>query len=162
MGFFTKDAAAAPGSSEGLTPLSKDRVKAALERESYNYGVDEDGDIGAGWEFGGFYFFVNGENDDMLSVRGQWRGKLEDADLAKAVEHCNTWNADRLWPKVYTRADNEGRTLVYTELNVIYSNGVSDGQIDQHIDCALNTSMSFFESLNEAFPAVWEQYKPEE
>ncbi len=162
MGFFSKDAASAPGGDGGLAPLSKDRVKAGLEREGWSYGVDSDGDIGGGWEFASFYFFVNGKDDELLCIRGTWRGQLDSADLGKAIELCNNWNAEKLWPKTYARADEEGVVRLHTEHNVDYEQGITDGQLSQQLICAVNTGMSFFENLNENFPDVWEKYKPED
>lgn len=162
MGFFTKDAAPAPGASGGLAPLSKDRVKAALEREGWSYNVDSDGDIGGGWEYGSFFFFLNGEQEELLCVRGFWRGRLDESDYVKALELCNTWNADRIWPKVYIGRDDEGRGRINAELNVDYEPGLTDEQLSQHLRCAVNTGMSFFELVNETFPEVWEQFKPAE
>jgi len=162
MGFFTKDATAAPGGSEGLAPLSKDRIKAGLEREGWSYGVDSDGDIGGGWEYASFYFFVNGKDDELLCIRGTWRGQLDSVDLGKAVEICNDWNAEKLWPKTYARRDDEGVVRIHTEHNVDYEQGISDGQLSQQLLCAVNTGMSFFEHLNEHFPDVWEKFKPED
>lgn len=158
MGFFTKDAPAAAG---GLAPLSKDRIKAALERAEWSYSIDADGDIGGGWEYGSFYFFLNGENDELLCVRGFWRGALSDEEYLTALELVNTWNREKLWPKTYVARDNEGRVRLNTELNVDYEHGITDEQLSQHLLCAVNTSMSFFETLNEAFPEAWEAAKPE-
>ncbi|WP_427871062.1 YbjN domain-containing protein [Leucobacter luti] len=162
MGFFTKDAGPAPSAGGALAPLSKDRIKASLEREGWSYTVDSDGDIGGGWEYGSFYFFLNGNSDEMLCVRGFWRGRLEEADYARALEACNAWNSEKIWPKVYVARDDEGYGRVNAELNVDYEHGLTDEQLTQHLICAINTSMGFFEHLNEVFPEVWERYKPTE
>ena len=47
MGFFTKDVIPAPGR---IAPLSKERIKAALEAQGWSYSVDADGDICGGWD----------------------------------------------------------------------------------------------------------------
>lgn len=161
MGFFTKDATPAATPSGGLAPLSKDRIRHALERAEWSYSVDSDGDIGGGWEYGSFYFFVNGNQDELLCVRGHWRGQLADREYAQIVDTCNTWNAQKLWPKTYAVRDDEGVVRVVTEHNVDYEHGVSDEQLTQHLLCAVNTSMAFFEHVNETFPEAWEQAKPE-
>lgn len=162
MGFFTKDETPTPGGGEALAPLSKDRIKAGLEREGWSYGVDSDGDIGGGWEYASFYFFVNGKDDELLCIRGTWRGQLPGTELGRAIELCNAWNSEKLWPKTYARLDEEGNVRVHTEHNVDYEQGITDGQLSQQLICAVNTGMSFFEQINEAYPAVWEQYKPED
>jgi hypothetical protein len=162
MAFFTKDSAPGLDSSEQLQPLSKDRVKAALDRESWNYGVDEDGDIGGGWEAASFYFFVTGQNDELFCIRGAWRGKLEGSQFTRAIELCNEWNSQKLWPKTYARLDEEGMVRLHTEHNVDFEQGVSDGQISQQLLCAINTANAFYDTLNEAYPEVWNEYKPED
>ena len=162
MAFFTKDTSPTPAMPGALAPLSKDRIKAALESEGWSYSVDSDGDVGGGWEYASFYFFVNGANDELLCVRGTWRGQLAFSDFAAAAEVCNAWNADKLWPKTYARRDDEGTVYVHAEHNVDYEHGLADDQLRQHLVCAINTSMMFFEHVNEAFPETWEKFKPED
>ncbi|GAA1624232.1 YbjN domain-containing protein [Leucobacter chromiireducens] len=162
MGFFTKDSAPTAGGADGLAPLSKERIKAGLEREGWSYSVDSDGDIGGGWEYGSFFFFTNGEENELLCIRGSWRGQLPGTDFLQAVEFCNTWNAEKLWPKTYARRDDEGMVRIHTEHNVDYEQGITDGQLSQQLICAINTGMSFYEQLNEAFPEAWAQAKPAE
>ena len=162
MGFFTKDATPSAQPNGALLPLAKDRIKHALEQAGWSYNVDSDGDIGGGWEYGSFYFFVNGNQDELLCVRGHWRGQLSDREYAQIVDTCNTWNREKLWPKTYAARDDEGVVRVFTEHNVDYEHGVSDEQLNQHIVCAVNTSMAFFEQVNETFPEAWAKFKPEE
>jgi len=162
MEFFMQDGVPVLAGTGGLSPLSTARIKAAMEREGWAYGVDEDGDVGGGWEYGTFLFLVTGDQDELLSIRGTWRGELELADFTKAVELCNAWNADQLWPKTYARFDEEGALHIHAEHNVDFEQGVTDGQLSQQLICAVNTAMVFFEHVNEAFPAVWERFRPEE
>lgn len=161
MGFFTKDDPA-PATGGALQPLSKDRIKHSLEQAGWSYNVDSDGDIGGGWEFGSFYFFVNGEKDELLCVRGFWRGELGEADFAKALETANDWNREKLWPKTYVTRDESQSVRVITEHNVDYEHGLTDEQLTQHLLCVVNTSMSCFEQFNEVFPEAWERAKPSE
>lgn len=157
MGFFTKDAE--PGLGSRLTPLSPDRIKRTLEQESWSYSVDTDGDVSGTWEYGSFYFFVNGNNGELLCVRGFWLGTLDDSDYLRALEVCNEWNAEKLWPKTYVGRDDEGKVRLNTELNVDYEHGLTDDQLLQHLAGAVDTSMTFFEHLNETFPEAWEKHR---
>lgn len=97
-----------------------------------------------------------------MCVRGFWRGKLEESDYVKALEVCNEWNSEKIWPKTYLERDSEGRIRVNAELNVDYEHGLTDDQLRQHLVCAINTSMTFFEHVNETFPEVWAQFESEE
>jgi len=162
MGFFTKDSTPVAGGADGLAPLSKERIKKGLEAQGWSYSVDGDGDIGGGWEYGSFYFFVNGKEDELLCIRGNWRGQLDGSEFAAAAQLCNAWNAEKLWPKTYARLDEEGNVRIHTEHNVDYEQGITDGQLEQQLVCAVNTGMSFFESVNEAYPEVWAKFKPED
>lgn len=76
MGFFTKDSTPSPDGADGLAPLSKDRIKHGLEAQGWSYSVDSDGDIGGGWEYASFCFMLNGKEDELLCIRGSWRGQL--------------------------------------------------------------------------------------
>ncbi|CAG7609694.1 YbjN domain-containing protein [Leucobacter soli] len=162
MEFFMQDGVPVLAGTGGLAPLSKDRIKAALEREGWSYGVDGDGDIGGDWELATFFFFATGESDELLCIRGTWRGELELADFTRAVELCNTWNAEQIWPKAYTRFDDDGALHILTEHNVDYEQGITDGQLTQQLVCAVSTSIAFFEQVNEIFPEVWQRFRPEE
>lgn len=156
MGYFDSGVAAS------LPPLTSERVQSALSALDWNFRIDEDGDIGGGWEFGTFFFFLNGESDELLCVRGFWRGRLEPVDWLTALELCNEWNAEKIWPKAYAARDEEGYVRLNVEVNVDYEHGLTDEQLAQHLVCAVNTGMSFFEHLNARFPLIWEQYKPED
>lgn len=160
MGFFSKNGAPQLGGA-GLVPLTKDRIKAGLERAGWSYNVDSDGDIGGGWEYASFYFFATGDDNELMCVRGSWRGQLPGDQFGRALEICNDWNADKLWPKTYARVDDEGAVRLHTEHNVDFEQGLTDEQLSQQLLCAVNTSMAFYESVNEAFPEVWAQYNPE-
>ena len=162
MGFFTKDSTPSPDGTDGLAPLSKDRIKHGLEAQGWSYSVDSDGDIGGGWEYASFYFMLNGKEDELLCIRGNWRGQLVSDEFANIAMICNNWNAERLWPKVYARTDDEGIVRVHTEHNVDFEQGITDGQLGQQLQCAISTSMAFFEQVNEAYPEVWAKYKPED
>ncbi len=160
MGFFTKDPLPQQSTSGELSPLSKDRIKEALESQNWAYSVDSDGDIGGAWEYGFFYFFVTGKQEEILHVRGTWRAQLTEEDMAGVLSLCNAWSVEKLWPKVYCRLA-DGILRVHTEHNVDYEHGLTEQQLVQHLVCAVETSMSFFETLNEAYPEAWAEYKPE-
>jgi len=149
MGYFTK-----PGESGAavLEPLSKARIQAALEAKGWMYRVDSDGDIGAAWEDGFFYFLMTGQQSEILLVRGTWVGKLADADFDKAVELANKWNNDKLWPRVYARRDDQGTVRLHGEHIVDYEHGLTDDQLVQHIVTIVSTGNEFFEYLSGEFP----------
>ena len=135
-----------------LAPLGKERIKATLEANNWSYQVDSDGDIGSGWDDGIIWFFTYGNQSEILQVRGIWDGKLSPADLPQALEVINEWNRDRLFPKVYARVNDEGQLRVISEHTLDYEHGLTDDQMNLHVNTGIATSCQLWERLNEAFP----------
>lgn len=149
MGFFAKSPTPA---GSGLAPISRERIKQALESQGWSYRVDADGDISGGWEHGFFWFFLNGKDEEILLVRGTWYPSLTAAELPLASKTCEEWNRDKLWPKTYPRINDEGELRLHAEHIVDYEHGVTDEQLLLHIATAVNTAGQFFEHLNTVFP----------
>lgn len=154
MGFFTKSAGGG-----GLILLSKDRIKAVLDARGANYGEDDDGDIGGYWDGHLFCFFVTGPNGEYMQVRARWNREVAMTEWWKVLDLVNQWNMEKFWPKCYARAEKRGTDDaepsligVYTEVNVDYEHGLTDDQLDQHLACAIATSGSFFDFLDERYP----------
>lgn len=160
MGFFNKENI---GGGE-LAPLTNDRIIAALEELEWLYDIDDDGEIGAGWEEGFFYFLRRGSQEEILHIRGIWHPRLTSENLAEADAFCAEWNRSTLWPKAYTVSFDDGVVRVACENNVDYEHGVSHKQIMQQIACAVSTGCEFFSKLDEAFPeqrAAWQAERAE-
>lgn len=158
MGFFNKPD---QGASTQLAPLSKERIKAALESKGWSYKVDADGDIAGGWENGVFWFLVEGQQQEILMTRGIWYGKLTEAELAKAADVAAEWNREKFWPKTFARLNDEGVVRVFGEHVVDYEHGLTDEQLVQHLLTIVGTGEEFFARLNEAFPEAAEAAKAE-
>lgn len=125
----------------------------------WNYTVDDEGDIRGAWEHGSFFFLIDDEDDELLCVRGYWRGRLVDDEYLRALEICNLWNADRLWPKTFVGRDDDGSIRLNAEHTVDYAPGVTDEQLAQHVRCAVGTSMAFFAEADDAFPEASARYR---
>lgn len=155
MGFFTKPDDSPTGA---LEPLSTERIAARLDAGGYNYGVDDDGDIGGRWDDHLFYFFRYGRDGEFFQVRGRWSRSVPVSERAAVLDLANDWNAEKIWPKVYVRAEDD-ELGVYCEHSVDYEHGVSDQQLDLHIAAGLSTSLQFFASLDEAYPQAVEAFR---
>lgn len=152
MGFFTEQGVFANGNVP--YPLSVERVRTALSELDLVCDEMPDGLV-SGFATGAFLFSTDGERHQFLDVRGQWRVQLPAERWVEALEVCGQWSAKAIWPRVYPARGESGRILVNAEHNVDYSAGITDDQLRQHIVCALDTSMGFFDHLNETFPQEW-------
>lgn len=149
VGFFTKET-----SGSELAPISRQRIKETLEAESWSYKVDSDGDIAGVWDSGVFWFFLSGQREEILQVRGTWDGQLDSARLAEAERFSAEWNRDKLFPKMYPHQGEDGLVRVITEHTGDYEFGLTDQQLRQHVLCGVNAGCTAFEALNEAFPGA--------
>ncbi|MBD7950187.1 YbjN domain-containing protein [Oerskovia sp. NPDC056781] len=149
MSYFTK-----PGSTDRTpnAPLSRDRVEAFLAGKGWNYGIDDDGDLGGGWDGNVFYFFVQGSKQEILQVRGRWHRTLPAEEHVGLVMLANDFNQRKVWPKVFCRVEGE-RVAIYTEVATDLEFGVADDQLGQLVECGLYSGLQFFEQLDEQFPA---------
>ncbi|MBD5788130.1 YbjN domain-containing protein [Cellulosimicrobium terreum] len=133
-------------------PLALARVVEWITDSGYSYFVDSDGDVGGLWHGRLFYFLMFGGHDEILQVRGQWNRDLAIERLEEILEFCNEWNADRIWPKTYTRVRDNGMVQVFTEVTVDLEHGATDDQLDQLLQCGLSTGSMFFDALDEYYP----------
>ncbi len=148
MGFFAKPEGAPLTSN---APLSRDRIEACLKAHEWHYSIDSDGDIGGIWDNKIFYFFLMGEKKEILQVRGRWHRSLPATAEAQIIAATNEFNRDKIWPKAYTRIEDD-KLGVYSEVSTDLEYGVADDQLSQLIECGLFTGLRFFEFLDEKFP----------
>lgn len=158
MGFFNKPDALPDQPGAALAPLSHERITGVLDARGYNYGIDDDGDIGGIWDDHVFYFLRIGQEQEYLQVRGRWSRPLSASHYTAVLELANQWNTDKVFPKTYVRVE-DGELGVYAEHSVDYEKGVADEQIDQHLACGVSTALSFFGLLDERYPEAVEAYR---
>ncbi|PFG42813.1 putative sensory transduction regulator [Isoptericola jiangsuensis] len=127
-------------------PLRAERIGDELVRRGYRFRTDDDGDLTGTWDGNRFWFLLLGEDAEILQVRGRWAGTLPDTARPAVLQACNDWNRERLWPKVYARAEDEGLAL-YGEVSVDLEHGVTDDQIAETLSCGLVTTSQFFASV---------------
>jgi hypothetical protein len=149
VGYFTKP----DGSllATDIEPLSNERIQACLDSHEWHYRVDADGDVGGWWDGHWFYFFVRGAEREILFVQGRWDRHLPAAELDALIHHANTWNSENLWPKLSARAPDD-EAIVVASFGVNYIHGLTDAQLDEHLRCAIATSIEAFNWLDERYP----------
>jgi hypothetical protein len=133
-------------------PLAPARIARWMSGNGFSYFVDNDGDLGGLWRGRLFYFFLFGEREEILQVRGQWHRELAIERLEEILELCNEWNADRIWPKAYARVRDNGRVHVVSEVAVDFEHGATDEQLSQTLYCGLSTATMLFDALDEHYP----------
>jgi len=154
MGYFAtpNESSAAP---DRLAPLSNARITGALDSRSWNYDVDEDGDVNGNWDGHLFYFLRMGENKEIFMVRGRWEARPPIGMDAQILPVLNSWHRDKLFPKsLLVDFPDDGNSRVFTEVTIDCEHGISDEQLLLHIDAGINTALSLFKRLNETFPGL--------
>lgn len=134
------------------TPLTRDRVAAALSARGYHYRLDDDGDLTGVWNGNRFWFLLLGEEHEILQVRGRWRQQLPTGARRAVSLTLNDWNRERIWPKVYLREESD-QLAIYAEVSTDLEHGVTGDQLDQLISCGLGTAVQAFDSLAGQLPA---------
>ena len=133
-------------------PLTSSRIVRWFEANDFSYFVDNDGDLGGIWRGRLFYFFLFGDDSEILQTRGQWNREVSIERLEEILDHCNEWNAERIWPKAYARVRDNGMVHVVTEVATDLEPGVTEDQLSQLLFCGLSTGSMFFDSLDELYP----------
>jgi len=132
-------------------PLSAQRIGDDLARRGYRFRMDDDGDVTGTWDGNRFWFLLLGSNDEILQVRGRWAGSIPPRARLSVLQAVNDWNRERVWPKVYTREEDNGLAL-YTEVSVDFEHGATDDQLAATVSCGLVTATQFFATVGSLAP----------
>jgi hypothetical protein len=135
-----------------LGSLSFDRVRTALDAMGSRYFVDSDGDLGGRWGGNDFYFFLGGDQHEVLTVHGYWWAHLPADRYDDAVRAANDWNRDHYWPSAHVRMDDYGSVRVHTGVTIDWENGVTNAQLVRQLRTGTNTGCQFFDHMDELFP----------
>lgn len=149
---LVRELGAAERASTFPTAVSPARIAAWMSDNQFSYFVDNDGDLGGLWRGRLFYFFLFGEQSEILQIRGQWHRELAIERLEEVLDLCNEWNAERIWPKAYARVRDNGRVHVVAEVATDLEHGVTDAQLSQILFCGLSTGSMLFDALDERYP----------
>lgn len=146
--------------SEYPTSLCQHRIQSWLEGAGFAFFVDSDGDLGGIWHNRIFYLLTLGGNQEVLQVRGQWNRECTLDYFDDLLEVCNTWNAERIWPKAYLRVRDDGTVVVCADLTIDVEHGATDAQLDQLLRCGLATGTAFFDRMDAEYPDPLTVRKP--
>jgi len=153
------------GASAALpASLTQDRIKQALAAQDWTSHVDSDGDLMGFWDNNVFYFYLYGEQEEILQVRGRWHQALPIEYRSTLRQVIDDWHLNKIWPKAYSRVDDAGRLWVLTEHSVDWEYGVTDQQLALTLRCAITTSSGLFKELAARFivPSAEIEQPPED
>jgi hypothetical protein len=134
------------GEVQTLAPLTNELIAQVLSARGYNFGTDDDGDIGGMWDENLIWFFRRGSQGEMLQVRTLAAVEFTVDDVPKLYAFCNEWNHDRLWPKAFVHVNDDGTARVFGEVTTDLERGVSHAQLDQLIGCGISTGCQLAEA----------------
>lgn len=139
-----------PETNNVLKPLTRERVEESLQRNEWNYFIDDQGDIGSAWDVGRVYYLLLGE-DRILLIAGYWEGVLDPENIPAAMDLANQWEAENAMPKAYLQG-RDGMGYIRGDWVLSLKGGVTDDQLDGVVHSATVSIMKFFEACQEAFP----------
>lgn len=132
--------------------VTTERIGAWLTDQGFTWFVDDDGDMGGLWRGRLFYFFLFGDEQEILQVRGQWNREVALERLPEVLELCNGWNTDHIWPKAYARVRDDGMVHLTCEVATDLEHGATDAQLGLLLECGLGSAATFFDALAEHYP----------
>lgn len=145
------------GGPDAPRPLTPERIAEQMTAIGYHYFIDGDGDVGGSWLGRLFNFYLIGDRQQILQVRGRWNRRLGIERLAEVLELCDRWNRDLLWPKCYVRVQDDGFVHVVAEVSTPFGAGASDAQLVTCIQHGLAHCAAVFDGLDRYYPDPAEQ-----
>ena len=129
------------------TPLSIGRVADLLAAEGYAFDAAKDESLTGTWNSHMFVFAVVGPRREIFHVRARWSHALGAESRSAALQACNDWNRDHLWPKTYIQED-DGTVAACAAVSVDFEHGATDRQLAALCESALATCLQFFAALD--------------
>jgi hypothetical protein len=126
-------------------------IEQVLRDQGWHYSIDSDGDVGGIWDDNLFYFIVQGQSDSILYIRGGWHHSLKIEQRTEAREVLDQWHLDCLWPKGYTRVDDDGEVRIHGEHVTRWESGVTYEQLTETIRYSISAVLQMFEELEQHF-----------
>lgn len=132
------------------------RVEAWLKKENLAYGVS-DGSIHTG--FDSCMMVIQDHGGDFLRVCARWRGTFEPGTDSMVMAYADSHNARMYGPRAYVDHDDDNRVCLTAEETAFTTEGMSDAQLDDFLNTAFATLLSFYSTVAEDFPALvtWDE-----
>lgn len=140
------------GAADHPRPLTAERLAERIAGIGYHYFVDSDGDVGGSWLGRLFNFYLIGDRQQILQVRGRWNRRLSIERLAEVLALCDRWNRELVWPKCYVRVQDDGFVHVVAEVSTPFGAGATDAQVVTCIQQGLAHCAVVFDTLDRYYP----------
>ncbi|GAA4423670.1 hypothetical protein GCM10023169_19620 [Georgenia halophila] len=135
-----------------VSPLTRERVTAALLELDYPQFQDGNGDLGVLWSQAAFHIYLLSEDESVLQVRGAWHRRLALERLGEVLALLDSWNREYLGPKCYVRVLDDGFLSIVAETSTPLSSGVSDRQLLRLIERGIGHGLRVMRALEERYP----------
>lgn len=135
-----------------LPTVTYDRMKAVLEEEELNYGVQDSGELAFG--FDALMVWIN-VDDRTLRTTGAWRGSsTNDEDGATIRAFCHQVNSSQNFPKAYPQGDGTEDTpyIFVMEHSVPLTQGLTDEQLRAYFSATMGMFFGTIEDLEKELP----------
>ncbi|MFV2010122.1 MULTISPECIES: YbjN domain-containing protein [unclassified Micromonospora] len=139
----------AGGTQDVVSPLTLEGITAALNERGDRYFVDDNGVVGGKWGHAVIHFERLGEQQRVLHSRVLADRRLPADRLAEAYRFCNSWNHDRLLPKVYVHDTGSGELILAGDVSTDLAYGVSGAQLAALVNAAVITGAQFADAVAE-------------
>lgn len=140
-------------------PMTRGLIERVLRDGNWKFSIDEDGDVRVQMSFDDtieceltHYFKVLGDTSPMFRGFTFSDRRIMKRDWERAMTLCNSWNRDRLFPKVFLairdpEADSFGR--ITCELNVPTDGEATEAQVSGWCDWQMISSHEMWKWLKE-------------
>ncbi|HWB37058.1 MAG TPA: YbjN domain-containing protein [Rugosimonospora sp.] len=133
-----------------VSPVTIERVRAALDRLEIRYLTDGDGNLLAMWERHAVLFALEGPDDQILVMRARPHGTVPQDWTDRGYRVLNEWNHSRRFCKAYLGDPTERGSLpIYAEMQVPLIAGVHDALLVELLDCAAAVAVAFVDWLHD-------------
>lgn len=134
-----------------VTPVTRDRLVAWMQRNSQRHFIGSDGQLGGVWNGCMFTFALAGKGS-ALQVRGQWNRHVAIERRQELTTVLNERHARMAWPKVFLLVLDDGSVRVAAERAVFIGAGLSEAQLDRALRGGLASAMAAFADLDTRYP----------
>lgn len=121
-GAMGQDGAVTP--SPAVVQPDRDLLEEILDELDIEHTTDTEGDLTISTAHLTIYFLFGGEGD-MFTVRALYVRQYSVDDKRMLLTALNEWNADTMWPKVYTFTQDNGLMRVVGDSQIYVGAGVT-------------------------------------